>query len=70
MNKTVLISIAGLGLGFIVGAFIGFAWSQGTKSGIGDHTRTTVGGGKITVEVDYAAAAAQGAQQAIMDWWG
>lgn len=70
MNQTTILSLSGVALGFVVGAFIGFAWAQGTKSGIGDHTRTTVGGGKLTVEVDYSAAAQDGAKRAILDYFG
>lgn len=51
---------AGLVTGFVVGAIVGFAWSTGTKSALSKNTTTSVGGGKVTVSVDYMAAAKQG----------
>lgn len=50
----------GLMTGFIVGAVLGFAWAQGTRTALSKHTSTAVDSQAVTVRVDYRAAALDG----------
>ncbi len=47
-------------IGFVSGAVLGFAWSQGTKSALPGRVKTDVSGGIIRVEVDAKGAATDG----------
>lgn len=55
----------GLVTGFAFGALVGFMWSQGAKSSLSKHTRTTVDSRTVTVQVDYMAAARDGLIEAL-----
>lgn len=46
--------------GFVVGALVGFAWGQKTKSRLGEAVRTDVSGGVVTVQLDTLQAAKAG----------
>lgn len=48
------------GLAGLVGFALGFAWGSGTRSALGDATKTNYSGGKLTIEVDTTQAARAG----------
>ncbi len=54
----------GLMIGFVIGSVVGFAWSQNTKSRLGENTTTEMKGGKLIITMDAGKAATQGAQDA------
>lgn len=58
---------AGFTTGLVVGAIVGFAWSQGTKSAMAKHTTTTVDGEAVTVRVNYRQAALDGLLTALRE---
>lgn len=60
MNGRQAALFAVFGLAGLVGFALGFAWGSGTRSALGDATRTTYSGGRIVVEVDAAQAAKTG----------
>ena len=47
-------------LGFLFGAVVGFAWSQGTKSSLANNVQTDYKDGKIIVTADITKAAVEG----------
>ncbi len=60
MNGRHAAALAVFGLAGVLGFALGFAWGQGTRSALGDATRTGYSGGKLTVTVDVAQAARSG----------
>lgn len=63
-NGPINVSV-GLITGFAVGVIVGFAWAQGTKKSLSEHTETTVDGQAVTVRVNYMNAARDGLMNAL-----
>lgn len=62
------VTLIGLGLGFAVGALVGFAWGQGTRAAASNNVATYSKDGKLVVEVDYVQAAKEGLMTAIQTY--
>lgn len=60
MRKAVPWALVGFVAGAAVGAALGLSWGQKAKSRLGEAVSTNVDGGKVSVTVDLAHAAAVG----------
>lgn len=61
MTRAAILSILGLGVGFVVG----LAWGQATRSALTGHVTTEAKGGKLIVTVDAGGAAREGLAAAL-----
>ena len=64
MNKATVATIAAIGVGFAVGFF----WGRGSNTALSDNVKTSVYGGKMTVEVDIANTAKEGFLNILNEW--
>ena len=64
MGKAGLLSIVGLGLGFVAG----LAWGRSTRTEVGGHVTTAVNNGVVTVSLDARQAASDGLKNIFEDW--
>lgn len=60
MGKAIPWGVVGFVAGLTAGAVIGMAWGQKAKSRLSEAVSTDVSGGKVSVTVDLAHAAAVG----------